>query len=123
MDKLKVSEEDEDEEMDEDNEEEDEEEEQEDAALEDVKDLYEDEEGTGKKRKRSETDDGDEKVGKKKVRPYNPIPASSIPLRRVSSCTRYSIAFHPPNSHTHFTKYLRDYFFKRLPLTGRNPPL
>ena len=71
MDKLKVSEEDEDEEMDEDHEEE-EEEEQEDAALEDVKDLYEDEEGTGKKRKRSETDDGDEKVGKKKVRPLQP---------------------------------------------------
>lgn len=79
MDKLKVGE-DEDEEMEDANEEE-EEEEEEDAALEDVKDLYEDEEGTGKKRKRPETDDGDEKVGKKKVRPSepnNPTPSTHL---------------------------------------------
>ena len=52
----------------EDEEEEEPEDEDEDAALEDVKDLYEDEEGegTGKKRKRSATDDG-EKSAKKKV--------------------------------------------------------
>jgi len=52
----------------EDEEEEEPEDEDEDAALEDVKDLYEDEEGegTGKKRKRSVTDDG-EKSAKKKV--------------------------------------------------------
>ena len=53
----------------EDEEEEDEpEDEDEDAVLEDVKDLYEDDEGegAGKKRKRSATDDG-EKSAKKKV--------------------------------------------------------
>jgi len=85
MDKLKVSQEDEDEdeamEVDEE-----EEEEEEDAALEDVKDLYEDEEGTGKKRKRSETDDGDEKVGKKKVwiPRYRCILSRAIFLRSTS---------------------------------------
>ena len=42
--------------------------EEEDAALEDVKDLYdEDEEGTSKKRKRSATDDDDNEKPKKKV--------------------------------------------------------
>jgi hypothetical protein len=64
LDKLKVLE-DEDEEM----EDEAEEEEEEDAALEDVRDLYdEDEEGKGKKRKRAAADDGEEeKPGRKKV--------------------------------------------------------
>jgi hypothetical protein len=68
LEKLKVSEEDEDEEMD-DAEDEAEEDEDEDAALEDVRDLYdEDEEGKGKKRKRAAADDGeDEKPGRKKV--------------------------------------------------------
>lgn len=71
LEKLKVKEEAEDEVMEdvEENEEEGEEGE-EDAALEDVKDLYEDddEEGTGKKRKRASADDGaDQKSGKKKV--------------------------------------------------------
>lgn len=49
-------------------EEEEAEDEDEDAVLEDVKDLYEDDEGegTGKKRKRSATDDG-QKSAKKKV--------------------------------------------------------
>ena len=51
----------------EDEDEEVEEEEEDDAALEDVKDLYQDDdEGTGKKRKRAPTDNG-EKAGKKKV--------------------------------------------------------
>ena len=52
-------------------EDEDEQDEDEDAALEDVKDLYDDEdegEGTGKKRKRAATDDG-QKSAKKKVSP------------------------------------------------------
>ena len=70
LEELKVAEEDE---VMEDVEDEDEdEEEEEDAALEDVKDLYEeegDEEGAGKKRKRSATDDGEQKPKKKVLHP------------------------------------------------------
>jgi hypothetical protein len=94
METLKISQEDEDEDepMEVDAEEE---EEDEDAALEDVKDLYEDDTATGKKRKRSETDDGDEKVGKKKVytHPRVPLPpARSLPT--VSLYIPMSIIFY-----------------------------
>jgi hypothetical protein len=59
LDKLKVSEDDEDDEME--DAEDEAEEEEEDAALEDVRDLYdEDEEGNGKKRKRAAADDGED---------------------------------------------------------------
>ena len=68
---LKISEEEEEEDavMEDVAEGEEDQEEEEDAALEDIKDLYdEDEEGTGKKRKRPATDDGeDQKPGRKKV--------------------------------------------------------
>jgi hypothetical protein len=71
LDKLRVSVAAEDEEMFDEEPEggEEDEEGEDDAALEDVKDLYdEDVEGAGKKRKRTATDTGD-KAGKKKVNP------------------------------------------------------
>ena len=61
---LKMEDEDEDEEME--DAEEEEEEEEEDAALEDVKDLYDEDDSSVKKRKRAD-DDGDVKTSKKKV--------------------------------------------------------
>lgn len=79
LEELKVTEEDEVmEDVEEDEEEEDEEE---DAALEDVKDLYDeegDEDSAGKKRKRPATDDGEQKP-KKKVSPQ-PTNSSHIPI-------------------------------------------